>query len=252
MPELSEGNTDDPIVATYQIRKSFDKFEALKGITLSVSSGQVVCIVGPSGGGKSTFLRTLNGLETIDEGRIVITGVQLPGTKKDVQKVRREVGMVFQSFNLFGHMSVRDNITLAPITARGVSRGEANERAEKLLERVGIEDQIDKYPSQLSGGQQQRVAIARALAMEPRVMMFDEATSALDPEMIKEVLDVITELAHTGMTMLVVTHEIGFAREVAHRVLFMADGQIQVDAPPESFFGNPSDERLVSFLSKVL
>ena len=166
--------------------------------------------------------------------------------------MRREVGMVFQSFNLFGHMSVRDNITLAPITARGISRGEANERAEKLLERVGIEDQIDKYPSQLSGGQQQRVAIARALAMEPRVMMFDEATSALDPEMIKEVLDVITELAHTGMTMLVVTHEIGFAREVAHRVLFMADGQIQVDAAPESFFGNPSDERLVSFLSKVL
>ena len=168
MPELTEGNTDDPIVATYEIRKSFDKFEALKGITLSVSSGQVVCIVGPSGGGKSTFLRTLNGLETIDEGRIVITGVQLPGTKKDVQNVRREVGMVFQSFNLFGHMSVRDNITaLPPLLHAASPGGRPMSGQKKLLERVGIEDQIDKYPSQLSGGQQQRVAIARALAMEP-------------------------------------------------------------------------------------
>ena len=251
-PKSAGESADAPIVVTHEIYKSFGKFEALKGITLSVSPGEVVCIVGPSGGGKSTFLRTLNALETIDRGRIVITGIQLPGTKKDVQNVRREVGMVFQSFNLFGHMSVRENITLAPMTARGVSKQEANERAERLLDRVGIKDQIDKFPSQLSGGQQQRVAIARALAMEPRVMMFDEATSALDPEMIKEVLDVITELAHTGMTMLVVTHEMGFAREVAHRVLFMAGGQVQVDATPESFFENPSDERLVSFLSKVL
>ena len=251
-PTQTRGDTAEAMVSTHEIRKSFGKFEALRGITLSVPQGQVVCIVGPSGGGKSTFLRTLNGLETIDAGRIVITGIQLPGSKTDVQNVRREVGMVFQSFNLFGHMSVRDNITLAPVTARGVSKEEANERAEKLLDRVGIKDQIDKYPSQLSGGQQQRVAIARALAMEPRVMMFDEATSALDPEMIKEVLEVITELAHTGMTMLVVTHEIGFAREVAHRVLFMSDGLVVVDDQPDSFFGNPSDERLVGFLSKVL
>ena len=251
-PTPAGENVAAPIVSTRNIYKSFGKFEALRGITLSVLPGEVVCIVGPSGGGKSTFLRTLNGLETVDRGRILITGIELPGTRKDVQNVRREVGMVFQSFNLFGHMSVRNNITLAPMTARGVSREEANVRAEKLLDRVGIKDQIDKFPSQLSGGQQQRVAIARALAMEPRVMMFDEATSALDPEMIKEVLEVITELAHTGMTMLVVTHEIGFAREVSHRVLFMADGQVQVDAPPERFFDGQSDERLTSFLSKVL
>ena len=240
------------IITCRDVRKRFGRFEALRGVSLSVMSGDVICIVGPSGGGKSTFLRTLNGLERFESGTVVIDGIHLPGSKRNIEMIRREVGMVFQSFNLFPHLSVRQNITLAPITARGLRKDEANERARLLLERVGIADQIDKYPAQLSGGQQQRVAIARALAMEPRVLMFDEPTSALDPEMIKEVLDVMRELAHTGITMLVVTHEMGFAREVADRILFMANGQMLVDAPPEKFFDSPTDERLVLFLSKVL
>ena len=242
----------DEIIACRDVHKFFDKFEALCGITTSFAVGEVVCIVGPSGGGKSTFLRTLNGLESIDKGEIIVDGIHLPGSRKDIQRVRREVGMVFQTFNLFAHMSVRDNITLAPIKARGLSREAANERAERLLERVGIMDQIDKYPAQLSGGQQQRVAIARALAMEPRVMMFDEPTSALDPEMIREVLEVIEELARSGMTMVVVTHEMGFAREMANRIIFMSDGLIVVDDRPTEFFGAPKDERQKLFLSKVL
>jgi len=245
-------NESDPIIVCRDVRKRFGKFEALKGVSTEVRTGEVVCVVGPSGGGKSTFLRTLNGLETLDGGEIVVDGIHLPGRKRDIERIRREVGMVFQSFNLFTHMSVRENLTLAPITARGLSKREANERAERLLERVGIGDQIDKYPSQLSGGQQQRVAIARALAMEPRVMLFDEPTSALDPEMIKEVLDVMRELAVSGMTMLVVTHEMGFAREAADRVLFMAEGKILVDTSPDRFFNEPSDPRQTSFLSKVL
>ena len=242
----------EEIIEVRDVHKFFGDFEALCGVSSRFAIGEVVCIVGPSGGGKSTLLRTINGLETIDRGEIVVDGIHLPGSKQDIQEIRREVGMVFQSFNLFAHMSVRNNVTLAPMTARGIARKEANARAERLLDRVGIIDQIDKYPQQLSGGQQQRVAIARALAMEPKVMMFDEPTSALDPEMIKEVLDVIGELAHTGMTMLVVTHEMGFAREIADRVMFVCDGLIAVDQPPASFFEDQSDERLASFLSKVL
>ncbi|PXW64428.1 amino acid ABC transporter ATP-binding protein [Chelatococcus asaccharovorans] len=244
--------SDRPLISCDSIHKSYGSFEVLRGISTSVRSGEVVCIVGPSGGGKSTFLRTLNGLEGIQSGSITVNGLRLPGNRKVLREIRREVGMVFQSFNLFGHMSVRDNITLAPITARGLSREEANERAERLLERVGIRDQVDKYPGQLSGGQQQRVAIARALAMEPLAMLFDEPTSALDPEMIKEVLDAIRELARTGMTMIIVTHEMSFAREIADRILFFADGLLQVDATPEPFFGCPTNERLRAFLSKLL
>ncbi len=242
----------DPIIACREVVKRFGDFTALDAVSTEVRVGEVVCIVGPSGGGKSTFLRMINGLEGIDGGEIVVDGIHLPGGKKDIQNVRREVGMVFQSFNLFMHMSVRQNLILAPMTARKLGRAEADDRAERLLDRVGIGDQIDKYPSQLSGGQQQRVAIARALAMEPKVMLFDEPTSALDPEMIKEVLDVMRELAESGMTMLVVTHEMGFAREAADRVLFMSDGQILVDAPPERFFSEAEDERQASFLSKIL
>lgn len=248
----SPANGGDPIILCRKVVKRFGDFTALDGISTEVRAGEVVCIVGPSGGGKSTFLRMINGLEGIDGGEIVVDGIRLPGGKKDIQNVRREVGMVFQSFNLFMHMSVRQNLILAPMTARGLDRAEADTRAERLLERVGIGDQIDKYPSQLSGGQQQRVAIARALAMEPRVMLFDEPTSALDPEMIKEVLDVMRELAESGMTMLVVTHEMAFAREAADRVLFMSDGQILVDAPPARFFSEAEDERQASFLSKIL
>jgi ABC-type polar amino acid transport system ATPase subunit len=243
---------EGPIIVCRDVVKRFGAFTALKGVSLSIANGEVVCVVGPSGGGKSTFLRTINGLETIDGGSISVHGVALPGSHQDIMRIRRDVGMVFQSFNLFPHMSVRKNLILAPMRARGLSREEANARAVKLLQRVGIADQIDKYPSQLSGGQQQRVAIARALSMEPNVMLFDEPTSALDPEMIKEVLEVMRELAGSGMTMIVVTHEMGFAREVARRMLFMADGQVPVDLPPREFFGDPPDARLKAFLSKVL
>ena len=240
------------IIACEDVHKYFGKFAALRGITISFELGEVTCVVGPSGGGKSTFLRTLNGLENFEQGSIEVCGIQLPGNKKDIQMVRSQVGMVFQSFNLFGHLSVRENVSLAPITAKGESKDVANERTEQLLKRVGIFDQIDKYPEQLSGGQQQRVAIARALAMEPRVMLFDEPTSALDPEMIKEVLEVMAELAKSGMTMLVVTHEMGFAREVANRMLFVVDGLIVADSNPAEFFASPRDKRHKTFLSKVL
>ena len=251
MPEGQE-KRGQAVVRCMGVTKRFGQFEALRKVSAEVRAGEVVCIVGPSGGGKSTFLRTLNGLESIDDGEIHVLDVHLPAGKREIEHLRREVGMVFQSFNLFLHMSVRANLTLAPMTALGLSRAEANERAERLLTRVGIEEQIDKYPGQLSGGQQQRVAIARALAMEPKIMLFDEPTSALDPEMIKEVLDVMVELAESGMTMLVVTHEMGFAREVADRVLFIAEGQILVDATPPEFFGGPTDERQAAFLSKIL
>jgi len=240
------------VIECQNVWKRFGRFEALRGVSVSVRGGEVLCIVGPSGSGKSTFLRALNGLEQLDAGSIVVDGIRLPGTKKDIEAIRRDVGMVFQSFNLFPHLTVRRNVTLAPVTARGLSPEAANERAVALLKRVGMLDQIDKYPAQLSGGQQQRVAIARALAMEPRILLFDEPTSALDPEMIKEVLDVMRELAHTGITMLVVTHEMGFAREVADRVLFMCEGQVLVDAPPDEFFTTAKDERQAVFLSKVL
>ena len=244
--------TGNQIITCTNVCKRYGSFVALKDVSLEVSKGEVVCIVGPSGGGKSTFLRTINGLETIDSGTICFDGVTIPGPARNVGLIRREAGMVFQSFNLFPHMTVRKNLILAPVRARGLSHAEANERAERLLKRVGIASQIDKYPDQLSGGQQQRVAIARALAMEPKVMLFDEPTSALDPEMVKEVLEVVRELAGSGMTMIIVTHEMGFAREISSRVVFMVEGSIAVDAPPEQFFNAPSEPRLGSFLSKVL
>jgi glutamate transport system ATP-binding protein len=240
------------IIVCNAVQKFFGGFEVLKGVDLEVASGEVVCIVGPSGGGKTTFLRTINGLETIDAGRIRVNSIELPSTRRDILQVRREVGMVFQSFNLFPHMTARRNVALGPIRARGLRKAEANARAERLLERVHVADQADKYPSQLSGGQQQRVAIARALAMEPRVLLFDEPTSALDPEMVQEVLEVMKDLAHSGITMIVVTHEMGFAREAADRVAFMADGKIVHVAPPKAFFDDPAEPRLRSFLSKVL
>ena len=251
MDFLPAGSSPRMIICE-EVRKFFGAFEALKGVTLEVMRGEVVCIIGPSGGGKSTFLRTLNGLEPFDAGRIRIDQIELPGTRREILEVRREVGMVFQSFNLFPHMTVRRNVALAPVRGRGLSWAEANVRAERLLARVGIFDQIDKYPSQLSGGQQQRVAIARALAMEPKVLLFDEPTSSLDPEMVQEVLEVMRELAHTGITMLMATHEIGFAREIADRVAFMVDGTLLHLASPKEFFDCPSDPRLNSFLSKVL
>jgi ABC-type polar amino acid transport system ATPase subunit len=241
-----------PIVTCTNVCKRYGAFVALKDVSLEVSKGEVVCIVGPSGGGKSTFLRTINGLESIDSGTICFDGITIPGPARNVGLIRREAGMVFQSFNLFPHMTVRKNLILAPVRARGLSHAEANERAERLLKRVGIATQIDKYPDQRSGGQQQRVAIARALAMEPKVMLFDEPTSALDPEMVKEVLEVVRELAGSGMTMIIVTHEMGFAREISSRVVFMVEGSIVVEAPPEQFFNAPSEPKLENFLSKVL
>jgi ABC-type polar amino acid transport system ATPase subunit len=253
MPDIATGiGGSEAIISCVGVEKRYGAFAALRGVDLSVRRGEVVCIVGPSGGGKSTLLRTLNALETFDAGTIVIDGMSLPGNRRDIQRIRRDVGMVFQSFNLFPHMTVRRNVALAPMRARGVARREAEARAERFLARVGIADQIDKYPEQLSGGQQQRVAIARALAMEPRIMLFDEPTSALDPEMVGEVLEVMREMAGSGMTMVVVTHEIGFAREAADRVLFMTEGAITVEAAPREFFAAAADPRLASFLSKVL
>lgn len=233
------------------VNKHFGEYHALRDINLEVPAGQVVVILGPSGSGKSTLCRTINRLETIDDGEIRIDGELLPEEGKDLAKLRAEVGMVFQQFNLFSHMTIRDNVTLAPTKVRKVSKEEARKTAEKLLDRVGIAAQADKYPAQLSGGQQQRVAIARALAMDPKVMLFDEPTSALDPEMINEVLDVMTDLAKGGMTMVVVTHEMSFARRVADRILFMADGAVVEDADPETFFTNPQSDRAKDFLAKI-
>jgi ABC-type polar amino acid transport system ATPase subunit len=249
---MSADQNDTPIVKCTNVSKRYGAFVALKNVSLAVFKGEVVCIVGPSGGGKSTFLRTINGLETLDGGSITFDGITIPGPARNVRLIRREAGMVFQNFNLFPHMTVRKNLILAPVRARGMSYDEANERAERLLKRVGIGDQIDKYPDQLSGGQQQRVAIARALAMEPKVMLFDEPTSALDPEMVKEVLEVVRELAASGMTMIIATHEIGFAIEISSRVVFMMDGAIVVEDRPKQFFEETSEPRLKSFLSKVL
>ena len=234
------------------VNKHFGEYHALRDINLEVPAGQVVVILGPSGSGKSTLCRTINRLETIDDGEIRIDGELLPEEGKDLAKLRAEVGMVFQQFNLFSHMTIRDNVTLAPTKVRKVRKEEARKTAEKLLDRVGIAAQADKYPAQLSGGQQQRVAIARALAMDPKVMLFDEPTSALDPEMITEVLDVMTDLAKGGMTMVVVTHEMSFARRVADRILFMADGAIVEDADPETFFTNPQSDRAKDFLAKIV
>lgn len=242
----------DPIIKATGVEKFYGtEVHALKNVSTQVAEGEVVVIVGPSGSGKSTFLRTLNQLETINDGNIVVDGISLtePG---DVNKLREEVGMVFQSFNLFPHLTVLDNITLAPQKVRGLSRQEADERAKALLLKVGLSNKAQSYPSQLSGGQQQRVAIARALAMRPKVMLFDEPTSALDPEMVNEVLDVMVELAHEGMTMICVTHEMGFARKAADRIVFMADGQILEENTPDEFFEHPQTDRAKDFLSKIL
>ncbi|ALW88779.1 amino acid ABC transporter ATP-binding protein [Deinococcus actinosclerus] len=240
-----------PIIDVRDVHKHFGSFHALRGVNLRVQPGEVVVVIGPSGSGKSTFIRTINALDPHDGGQITVDGIPLDG-KGNLDAIRREVGMVFQSFNLFPHLTVLENITLAPTRVRRASKADAEKRGLELLRRVGIEEQAHKYPAQLSGGQQQRVAIARALAMEPKVMLFDEPTSALDPEMIKEVLDVMKELARTGMTMLVVTHEMGFAREVADRILFFDQGNIVEDTTPEAFYQNPQHERARAFLSKIL
>lgn len=240
------------LVDARSIDKRFKTLHVLKNVNLEVKTGEVVCIVGPSGSGKSTFLRLINGLEDIDGGRIDVAGTMLPGTPKELLSVRRNVGMVFQNFNLFPHLTVLENLTLSPRRTGRMDRSGAENKARELLKRVGISEQSSKYPSQLSGGQQQRVAIARALAMEPQILLFDEPTSALDPENVNEVLNVMKELASSGITMVVVTHEMGFAREVADRIVFMADGQLLVDAPPSHFFEHVEDERLRSFLSKIL
>ncbi len=234
------------------VDKHFGELHVLKDINLEIPAGQVVVVLGPSGSGKSTLCRTINRLEPIDSGEIRIDGELLPSEGKGLAAVRAEVGMVFQSFNLFAHKTILDNVTLAPIKVRRKSRDDARERAMALLDRVGIATQKDKYPAQLSGGQQQRVAIARSLAMEPKVMLFDEPTSALDPEMVNEVLDVMVSLAKEGMTMVVVTHEMGFARKAADRVIFMADGAVVEDTDPERFFTRPESERARDFLGKIL
>ena len=234
------------------VNKWYGHFHALRGITLSVNKGEVIVIFGPSGSGKSTFIRTINRLEEHQRGTIVVDGIELTHDVRNIERIRMETGMVFQQFNLFPHMTVMQNIMLAPIQVRRWSKDKANEIAQQLLERVGIPEQAEKFPGQLSGGQQQRVAIARALAMQPKIMMFDEPTSALDPEMIKEVLDVMVELARSGMTMLVVTHEMGFARAVAHRMVFMDDGQVVEAGTPEEIFTKPQEERTKLFLSQIL
>ena len=241
-----------PLLVLDAVDKHFGELHVLKNITTSVARGEVVVVIGPSGSGKSTLCRAINRLETIDSGRILIDGVPLPEEGRALAKLRADVGMVFQSFNLFAHKTVLENVTLGPITVRGLKPAEAKKRGMELLDRVGVANQAAKMPAQLSGGQQQRVAIARALAMEPKLMLFDEPTSALDPEMINEVLDVMVGLAKDGMTMIVVTHEMGFARKAANRVLFMADGAVVEEAPPEDFFTKPSSDRAKDFLSKIL
>jgi glutamate transport system ATP-binding protein len=243
---------DGSMVSMQAVQKWFGDLHVLQDIDLDVAHGEVVVLIGPSGSGKSTLCRAINRLETIDEGSILIDGEKLPEEGKELAQLRADVGMVFQSFNLFAHKTVLENVTLGPIKVRGVSKSEAAARAHELLERVGVDGQAAKYPAQLSGGQQQRVAIARALAMNPKVMLFDEPTSALDPEMIKEVLDTMVDLAQQGMTMIVVTHEMGFARTAAQRVLFMADGRIVEQNTPEQFFTNPQSDRAKDFLSKIL
>ncbi|WP_174615241.1 amino acid ABC transporter ATP-binding protein [Virgibacillus ihumii] len=240
------------MITVEDLHKSFGKLEVLKGIDCKVEQKEVVCVIGPSGSGKSTFLRCLNLLEEITSGDVIVDGAHLNDPKTNINEVRKEVGMVFQQFNLFPHKSVIENVMLAPQKARAISKNEAKERAQKLLEKVGLSDKSEMYPNQLSGGQQQRVAIARALAMEPKIMLFDEPTSALDPELVGEVLAVMKQLAYEGMTMVVVTHEMGFAREVGDRVLFMDEGVIMEEGDPEQIFTNPESERTKEFLNKIL
>ncbi|KWR73113.1 glutamate ABC transporter ATP-binding protein [Arthrobacter sp. W1] len=248
----AQASSDGPIVQLTGVNKHYGALHVLNDINLEVTKGEVVVILGPSGSGKSTLCRAINRLETIDEGTIKIDGKTLPEEGKALANLRADVGMVFQSFNLFAHKSILENVTLGPIKVKGMKKDEAKNLAMQLLERVGVANQAGKLPAQLSGGQQQRVAIARALAMKPKVMLFDEPTSALDPEMINEVLDTMVGLAKEGMTMLVVTHEMGFARKAADRVIFMADGQIVEQAAPEEFFTNPKSDRAKDFLGKLI
>ncbi|MGE0241402.1 MAG: amino acid ABC transporter ATP-binding protein [Parvibaculaceae bacterium] len=250
--DLAEAGAAGPVLSCRSVRKRFGSVTVLDSLSLDVGRGEVICIIGPSGSGKSTLLRAINGLEPIESGSIEVAGISVSGAAKDLRQVRRSAGMVFQSFNLFPHMTVRRNLTLAPRRALKLSRAAADKRAEALLARVRMSDQIDKYPTQLSGGQQQRVAIARALAMEPAILLFDEPTSSLDPESVGEVLDIMRELAATRTTMLVVTHEMGFARQVADRVVFMDRGRIVCDEPPDVFFGGIEEPRIRAFLASIL
>ena len=249
---MNEIATDEPIIVARDVQKWYGHFQALKGISLEVRKGEVIVIFGPSGSGKSTFIRCINRLEDHKSGQIIVDGIELTNDMRDIERIRMETGMVFQQFNLFPHLTVMQNITLAPIQVRKWSKAKAEAKAVELLNRVGIPEQANKYPGQLSGGQQQRVAIARALAMEPKIMLFDEPTSALDPEMIKEVLDVMVELAKSGMTMIVVTHEMGFAKAVADRMYFFDDGQIVETGTPEEIFTQPREDRTKLFLSQIL
>ncbi len=242
----------DPIIICRDVEKWFDDFQALKGIDMEVNKGEVIVIFGPSGSGKSTFIRTINRIEVHQRGQIIVDGMELTHDVRNIAAIRSEIGMVFQLFNLFPHLSVLQNITLAPIWVRKWSKDKAEEVAQQLLERVGIPEQAEKFPGQLSGGQQQRVAIARALAMQPKIMLFDEPTSALDPEMIKEVLDVMIELAQSGMTMIVVTHEMSFARLVADRMFFFDEGLVVESGTPDDIFNNPQEDRTKLFLSQIL
>jgi len=252
MGKVGRMETGSDIIVCEDVKKWFGDFPALRGISLRVARGEVVVIIGPSGSGKSTLLRTINRLEEHQSGRIIVDGIELTHDVRNIAAVRREIGMVFQQFNLFPHLTVLQNISLAPVWVRRWPQATAEAKARELLERVGIPEQAGKYPGQLSGGQQQRVAIARALAMEPRIMLFDEPTSALDPEMIKEVLDVMKTLAHSGITMVVITHEMGFAREVADRILFFDAGLLVEEGTPDHFFQNPVHDRTKLFLSQIL
>lgn len=248
----TQQTSPEPVVIAENVHKWYGQFHVLRGVSMNVNRGEVVVIMGPSGSGKSTFIRTFNALEEYQKGKITIDGIELSHDLRNIETIRREVGMVFQQFNLFPHLSVLQNVMLAPVWVRRWPKKKAEEIAMQLLERVGILEQAQKYPGQLSGGQQQRVAIARSLAMQPKIMLFDEPTSALDPEMVREVLDVMRNLAQTGITMVVVTHEVGFAREVADRIVLMDGGVLVEEATPEEFFQNPKEERTRKFLSQIL
>ncbi|MBE9124506.1 amino acid ABC transporter ATP-binding protein [Microcoleus sp. S36b_A3] len=248
----TQSTNPETVIVAENVHKWYGNFHVLRGVSMNVNRGEVVVIMGPSGSGKSTFIRTFNALEAYQQGKITIDGIELSHDLRNIETIRREVGMVFQQFNLFPHLSVLQNVMLAPVWVRRWPKKKAEEAAMQLLERVGILEQAQKYPGQLSGGQQQRVAIARSLAMQPKIMLFDEPTSALDPEMVREVLDVMRNLAETGITMVVVTHEVGFAREVADRIVLMDGGVLVEEAGPEEFFQNPKEERTRKFLSQIL
>ena len=248
----TQQTSPEQVIVAENVHKWYGQFHVLRGVSMTVNRGEVVVVMGPSGSGKSTFIRTFNALEEYQQGKITIDGIELSHDLRNIETIRREVGMVFQQFNLFPHLSVLQNVMLAPVWVRRWPKKKAQEVAMQLLERVGILEQAKKYPGQLSGGQQQRVAIARSLAMQPKIMLFDEPTSALDPEMVREVLDVMRNLAQTGITMVVVTHEVGFAREVADRIVLMDGGVLVEEAKPEEFFQNPKEERTRKFLSQIL